>query len=162
MIHTRTLFLLLLIFTVSGCNWLTGAIPEPNVVKVQQLLADRQSQTTMEQPTPSDKATSSEAIRSYPEWDLEQAAADALGRIGAPAVSELTRALRDIDPDRRQRAARILARIGPPAVAAVPELTKALQDADPLVRKLAARALGQVGPDAAVGVPALIELLNEE
>ena len=77
-------------------------------------------------------------------------------------MSELTRALRDIDPDHRQRAARILARIGPPAVAAVPELTKALQDDDPLVRKLAARALVQVGSDAAVAVPALMELLNEE
>lgn len=100
--------------------------------------------------------------RPYRAWEMREAAADALGRIGEPAVPELVRMLQDPDPALRRQAADVLARIGPRAGAAVPQLTLALDDADPQVRRSAARALGQIGPDAAAAVPTLMRILRED
>ena len=89
----------------------------------------------------------------------QEVAAMALGRIGRAAVPELIRVLDNPNPEARQQAALVLARIGPDAEEAVPELTRMLDDEDEEVRKAAARALGQIGPAAAIAVPALKRLL---
>jgi hypothetical protein len=97
----------------------------------------------------------------FTEWSLHETAADALARIGAPAVPSLMRSLRGGETLNRVRAAEILARIGPDASPAVPLLVESLRDPDPLVRRGAARALGQIGPAAAEAVPALMELMQD-
>jgi len=163
--HRRRQYALLLILTVVvGCTFLSGSIDnEPDPAEIQRLVQEDRAETP-NQPelSPSDSAQSFDPLEGYPDWNLGQTAADALGRIGAPATAELIRALQDVDPERRRRAIRVLARIGPDAVDAVPALMEALQDPDPLVPKAAARALGQIGPDAAAAVPALMELLHQE
>ncbi len=100
-------------------------------------------------------------IRDKREWDLPETAARSLGRIGAAAVPELTKQLNDRDPEVRERAADVLARIGPAAKQAVPDLVAALEDSDEAVRKSAALALGQIGPAAADAVPALMRVMKE-
>jgi HEAT repeat protein len=94
------------------------------------------------------------------QWGLPETAADALSRIGEPAVPALVGALTDPEVNVRIQAARALARLGPPAKDAVPALTKALDDPDIGVRQNAARALGQIGPDAKEAVPELIRSLK--
>jgi len=98
----------------------------------------------------------------FREWSLRETAADALARIGRPAVPALIRALSDPDPELRHQAARALSRMGPSVRDAVPALIRALKDPDPLVRRSAARALGQVGPDAAIAIPALVEAMRSK
>lgn len=98
-------------------------------------------------------------VRSYHDWDLSETAADALGRIGAPAVPALVQALQSPEPIVRQRAAEVLARIGPEAASAVPYLVRALHDPHEPVQRMAARALGQVGPLASEAVPELLHVL---
>lgn len=100
-------------------------------------------------------------IRDVRDWDLPETAARSLGRIGSAAVPELTKQLTDRDPEVRERAANVLARIGPSAKQAVPDLVAALEDDDQAVRKSAALALGQIGPAAADAVPALMRVMKE-
>jgi len=100
-------------------------------------------------------------VRLERDLDMHETAARALGRIGAPAVLELRRALTDVDPSVRIQAAEVLARIGPQAEEAVPDLIVALDDENEEVRKAAARALGQIGPAAAAAVPALMRSMRE-
>ena len=95
------------------------------------------------------------------EWTLRETAADALARIGPPAVPALVDALHDPDADTRAQAARALARMGRVARDALPALVEALNDPDPRVRHHAARALGQMGPDAAPAIPALVRVLHQ-
>jgi hypothetical protein len=158
---------LLLIVIVLGCRQLVPIVSPPDPQRVQELV-DQQREAQRRDTQPSNVTDGSPrpqgvVIKAHPEWDLDEAAADALGRIGAPAVPKLIDALRKNNgPDERVRAARVLARIGPEAVDAVPMLTTALSDEDPHVQKAAARALGQIGPAAAEAVPALMELLNTE
>lgn len=97
----------------------------------------------------------------FREWTVRETAADALARIGKPAVPALVRTLDDPDANARVQAANALARLGPAAADAVPALTEALDDPDPLVRQAAARALGQIGPAAESAIPALVEILRE-
>jgi HEAT repeat protein len=92
-------------------------------------------------------------------WTEQEAAADALGRIGAAAVPELVVALENSDPAVRHKAVGVLGRIGPDATAAVPSLVKLLNDPDPEVRKATVRTLGQIGPAAKDAVPDLVETL---
>lgn len=99
------------------------------------------------------------AIQPFEQWTEQQAAADALGRIGAPAVPQLIDALRNRDPEVRKQAAEVLARMGADARAAVPDLVRLLDDEDLAIRKTAARTLGRIGPDAAEAVPALMRNL---
>ena len=148
---------------VAGCTFLSGSMDEPDPAEIDRLVQMARTERPI-QPvlSPSDGTKSFDPIQGYPDWNLDQTAADALGRIGAPAIPELIRALQDVDPERRRRAVRVLARIGPDAADAVPSLIEALQDPDPFVPKAAARALGQIGPDAAAAVPALMELLHKE
>ena len=77
------------------------------------------------------------------------AAADALGRIGEPAVASLTNVLTDPDPVVRLQACRALAYMGSQAKEAVPYLTQTLGDQNEAVRQQAAVALGQIGSPAA-------------
>ena len=147
-----------------GCQRLVPRIADPDPERIEQLAAEQQQEERLNQPPEPAQQRSAKlpSIKAYPDWSLRETAADALGRIGAPAVPELIESLRNRDPRERQRAARVLARIGPDAVDAVPMLTAALRDPDPFVQKTAARALGQIGPDAAVAVPELVELFNAE
>jgi HEAT repeat protein len=77
------------------------------------------------------------------------AASFALERIGEVALPELSRALREKDTTTRVEVARIVSRLGPRALDAVPALVHALESGDPLVREAMAAALGGVVDDAA-------------
>ncbi|MCL6540977.1 MAG: HEAT repeat domain-containing protein [Roseiflexus sp.] len=90
-------------------------------------------------------------------WDVREAAAKALGQIGAPAVPGLLAALGDADWRVRSAAAAALGEIGD--AAAVPGLLAALGDADADVRRAAAEALGEIGDAAAV--PGLLAALGD-
>jgi HEAT repeat protein len=105
------------------------------------------------------ESSSSQGIKRFEQWTDQDAAEDALGRIGAPAVPALMDALRSADPIVRKKAVEVLGRMGEDAAPAVPALTALLDDPDFGVRKAAARTLGQIGPDAKDAVPALIRNL---
>jgi HEAT repeat protein len=98
-------------------------------------------------------------IKPFDEWSEQEAAADALGRIGPAAVPSLIETLRDPDPKVRLRAIEVLARMGGDAKDAVPELIRLLEDSDEGVRKAAIRTLGRIGPPAKEAVPALMQTL---
>jgi hypothetical protein len=100
-------------------------------------------------------------LKALDQWTGQDAAADALGRIGAAAVPALADALQSSDPDTRLKAVEVLGRMGPNAQAAVPELTRLLDDPDERIRKAAARTIGQIGPAAQQAVPALVRTLLE-
>ena len=100
-------------------------------------------------------------VRAFREWGVRETAADALARIGEPALPALIDTLHDPDHSIRAHAARALARMGPTAAPAVPELIVALDDPDREVRQGAARALGQIGSDAEDAVSALIKALKD-
>jgi hypothetical protein len=97
------------------------------------------------------------APEATPMSDPIDAAADALARIGTPAVRRVSMLLQDPNPRVRERGAEILGKIGPEAKSALNELVYLLHDADPGVRVAAANALGNMGVDAADAVPALVE-----
>ncbi len=89
--------------------------------------------------------------------DVRKAAAEALSRIGAPAVEPLTSALKDKDADVCSAAARALGRIGDPR--AVEPLTTALGSKSKRVREAVAEALGEIGDPRAV-VPLIATLMR--
>ena len=66
------------------------------------------------------------------------------------------------DPEVRQYATRVLAKIGEDAIDAVPALIQTLQDPEEIVRVSAAKALGSIGEGAVDAVPALIPLLQDQ
>lgn len=85
-----------------------------------------------------------------------------LASFGPRAVPILVKTLRDDEPARRETAAEVLGRIGPPARLAVPDLLAALQDKSPTVALLAAGALAEIDPTrAGPAVPLLIHALGE-
>jgi hypothetical protein len=111
--------------------------------------------------SPSLELDSSRLIRRREEWTEAEVAADALGRIGAPATPQIVTMLDDPDPRIRRRGAEILARIGSDAEEAIPVLIRLVeQDPDLQVRKAAAFALGQMGPKAEAAIPALTRMLR--
>lgn len=101
-------------------------------------------------------------IKPYEQWTEQEAAADALGRIGAQAIPYLQQALRSPDSATKKQAAEVLARMGSDAKPAVNDLIVLLDDPDLEVRKVAVRTLGRIGPDAAAAIPALMRTLVEE
>ena len=101
-------------------------------------------------------------LRPFEEWSEQEAAAEALGRIGPPAVPQLVEALHSNDAETRLVAAQTLARLGTDARDAVPDLIPLLEDPDERIRKAAMRALGRVGPEASEAVPALMKSLLEK
>ncbi len=103
-----------------------------------------------------------ERMKTYREWTVTETAIDSLGRLGEKAVPPLIESLDDPNPLVRYRAAKVLSRIGPDAVAAVPALVRHLSDVDESVRREAARAIGQIGPDASEAVPHLINALKSD
>jgi hypothetical protein len=88
----------------------------------------------------------------------------ALGSFGedaAPALAQLSEALRDSDPQARVAAAWAISQIGPRAAAAIPDLGMALNDSDHQVRIHAALAFRAMGPAGSAGIPVLIGALND-
>jgi len=98
-------------------------------------------------------------VKAFEQWTDQEAAADALGRIGPAAVPSLVEALHSPDALVRLKAIEVLGRMGSDAHDAVPELIKLLDDSDSSVRKAAARTLGLIGPAANAAVPALMRKL---
>ncbi len=89
-------------------------------------------------------------------------AADAIVKIGSPAVPFLIAGLKDENKQVRWRAASALAEIGAEASSAVPALIVTLQDEDEYIRRIAAYALGKIGLEASAAVPKLIDGLQDE
>ena len=102
------------------------------------------------------------SLKPLEQWTQQEAAADALGRIGPPAIPQLIDLLKSPDADVRLIAAQVLARMGSDAKEAVPNLIPLLKDPDERVRKAATRTLGRIGPDAAAAVPELMQALVEQ
>lgn len=86
------------------------------------------------------------ALLEDPESGVRWKAAEALGRLGSPAVGPLTESLEAGDVDARWMAAVALGDIADPA--AVPALVAALNDDDDYVRSRAALALAAIGKPA--------------
>jgi len=103
----------------------------------------------------------SQSVKPFNQWTEQDAAEDALGRIGAAAVPALVTALRDPEPSVRLKAVEVLGRMGDDAQGAVPDLIRLLDDSDADVRKAATRTLGRIGPAAQSAVPALMQKLFE-
>jgi HEAT repeat protein len=83
----------------------------------------------------------------------------ALRLSGAEAVPGLVIILAQGTPTGREKAARILGRLGEAGQDAAPALTKALRDADPSVRLAAAKSLWGVSKNATAATPVLVRLL---
>jgi HEAT repeat protein len=98
-------------------------------------------------------------LKPFSEWTEQDAAADALGRIGPAAIPALIGALGSPDASVRLKAIDVLGRMGSDAKDAVPQLLKLLDDPDETVRKAATRTLGRIGPEAQAAVPALVQTL---
>lgn len=140
---------------LAGCGG-HSAIPQPPAGWKEKMAAT----------SPSDKPVVAVVaprltIRTAEDWSLSETAADSLSRIGASAVPALIEMLREPDPATRERAAKILAGIGPDASAAVSMLQTTTHDSDPAVRRWSVRALGQIGEAAGPAVPDLIQALRE-
>lgn len=98
---------------------------------------------------------------------------DALGQMGklaAPAVPDIIKALKSEDVVIRRRAASLLGVIGPGAEKAVPDLIKALDDPDPWINNpkvvsvphAAMMTLGWIGPKAKAAIPVLMKRLLDK
>jgi HEAT repeat protein len=92
------------------------------------------------------------------DWQVRQAAAEALGKIGSPAVPALLEALKDGNWRARKAAAEALGKIGDRQ--ALPALLEALKDDEWRVRRAAAYALEKIGDSRAI--PALTEALKDD
>ena len=99
-------------------------------------------------------------LKPFDQWSEQEAAADALGRIGPAAVPALLQALASPEKAMRLKATEVLGRMGPEAKDAVPDLVRLLEDPDLAVRKAATRTLGRIGPAAGDAVPALMRSLE--
>jgi HEAT repeat protein len=84
-----------------------------------------------------------------------------LGPQAREAIPDLLTALKSDDALVRQNAALALGSIGPEAADAVPGLTDALQDGQWTVRRQAALALGDIGPIAKTALPELDKLKKD-
>jgi HEAT repeat protein len=90
------------------------------------------------------------------------AAAEAMGRIGTPAVPALVEALRDPNPIVRMQACKALAYMGTKGKDAVPALMQTLGDSEETIRIEAADALGQIGDPSQPAVPTLLQMLRTQ
>ena len=89
-------------------------------------------------------------------------AVGAFGAGAAPAIDDLTKALKDSDPEVRVAAAWALSQMGVAAAPAVPALGVALSDANPRVRSLGAVALRAMGRPASGAMTALVNALGDD
>ncbi|NLB00605.1 MAG: HEAT repeat domain-containing protein [Methanomicrobiales archaeon] len=94
-----------------------------------------------------------------PEVGVRWKAAEALGKLGTPAVEPLTASLRSGSVDVRWMAAVTLGDIGDPT--AIPALIDALDDEDTYVRSRAALALGAIGEPARTEIIAALSSGSE-
>lgn len=88
----------------------------------------------------------------------------AIGSFGAdaaPALGELTAALRDTDAGVRSAAAWAITQMGAAARPAAPALAQSLADENPRLRNLSAIALRSMGAAAAEAVPGLVKALTD-
>jgi HEAT repeat protein len=92
---------------------------------------------------------------------IRRTAADALVKIGPPALPALITALQSADVTLRWTAASVLGDLGSDAAEAAPILALAIQDPDPQVRLYAIIALGDIGPAAATAIPELTQALQD-
>jgi HEAT repeat protein len=129
----------------------SGAV-EKTLVASRPVMAVAYEEEALEEP---------QRLKAFAEWTEQDAAKDALGRIGPAAVPALLQTLRDPSADVRRKGVEVLGRMGDGATAAVPELVRLLDDPDPEVRKSAARTLGRIGPAAKDAVPALMRAMFE-
>lgn len=100
------------------------------------------------------------ALQDQDSWDLQWAAADALGAIASadpPVMEALQTALGHQSPIVRSAAGRALARVGVPAI---PQLLTLLQTQDDPRSAWAAFSLGEMGPTAISSAPQLREGLQ--
>lgn len=144
--HTRAKFLtaavfkvailcLVLFLQVSGNSW-AQPVPYTQVAPLIEKLTDN-------------------------DFRVRHDAANAVVKIGSPAVPFLIEALKTQSKQVRWRAASALAEIGAEASSAVPSLIAMLHDEDEYIRRIAAYALGKIGPQASSAVPDLIEALQD-
>jgi HEAT repeat protein len=94
--------------------------------------------------------------------DVRTWVADALAKIGKPAVRPLLRLLRDKDARVRERAAYALGVEPLQPQVVVPALIRILEDPDERVRAQAAASLGIFKGAAAVAVPALVLAMKDQ
>jgi len=127
----------------------------------EELTAAKRPPRTIAQASFTQPVEEAPPIKPFEQWTEQEAAGDALGRIGAAAVPDLVQALQSQDSAVRLKAIEVLGRMGSDADAdgAVPHLVKLLDDPDPAVRKASARTLGLIGPAAKDAVPALMRKL---
>lgn len=95
------------------------------------------------------------------DFQVRHDAADAIVKIGSPAVPALIEALKNENKQVRWRAASALGAIGAEASAAVPALITTLQDEEEYIRRIGAYALGKIGPQASAAVPELLDALQD-
>lgn len=126
---------LLLFLLVSGNSW-AQPIPYTQVAPLIEKLTDN-------------------------DFRVRHDAADAVVKIGSPAVPFLIEALKAESKQVRWRAASALAEIGAEASSAAPSLIAMLHDEDEYIRRIAAYALGKIGPQASSAVPDLIDALQD-
>jgi HEAT repeat protein len=95
------------------------------------------------------------------EKDVRSAAFDALIAIGPRAASDLIKALRDPDENRRKNAQAVLFNYNGNIPHVVSELIAMLDDKSPWVRKICAELLGSVGYRAQDARPKLAAMLDD-
>jgi|GEM_PF-6955467 len=158
-----TLYSLLLVsLLVAGCGPSGSGVPAHVLEKLAELPDEDPVELRVAEIV---KATATgPALPDRREWGVRDSVAEAIARMGQPAVPYLQAALNDPDPEMRRYAIQGLSRIGPNAVAATPQLTAIVtnQQESPEVRKAAALAIIQIGPPAANAIPALMEVLRRE
>jgi HEAT repeat protein len=157
----RDLLVALTLATLAGC----GGSPTPTKsIEVPTDPAPQYISASGQSPRPIydyNVAPAQYSLKPLENWTEQEAAAEALGRIGPAALPQLVELLKSPQADVRLIAAQVIARMGSDAKEAVPALIPLLNDPDERVRKAATRTLGRIGPDAAAAVPELLEALVE-
>lgn len=100
------------------------------------------------------------AVVHDPDASVREAAAQAIGLMGAEFLPQLVQLLHHNDKYVRRHAVWALGKFGPKARPALPDLCEALRDTDPRTATGAAQSLGCIGEDAADAVPALMEAMR--
>jgi hypothetical protein len=165
---SRALLIPIALALVAGCGSLSGptkqvetAAPQPGQPREPQFISTS-GQTPPRPIYDYNVAPAQYSLKPLEQWTEQEAVAEALGRIGPPAIPQLIASLQSADPEVRLISAQVLARMGSDAKEAVPHLIPLLKDPDERIRKAAARTLGRIGPEAAAAVPELMEALLEE
>ena len=97
-----------------------------------------------------------------PDQTVRSAAANALGKSGAPAVGWLIRGLQDKDGLTRQMAIRAVGHIGPAAAEALPLLRELADQEEAVAKVYAIRAVADISGDQAAATERYLVLLHQE